>query len=126
MALKPKDLAMGEKLRKISNNYLNIDMEYLGFLYRDKIVEESISKRKPLAILDKQNQTFQTITRIAYKITNAKKIPYYLLDINSYDESLEVLLEEATDDFIARIEGYEELAGENLITVNELLNCVRI
>jgi flagellar biosynthesis protein FlhG len=125
MALKPKDLAMGEKLRKISNNYLEIDMEYLGFLYRDKIIEKSVAKRKPLALLDQNGQTFQTIVRMAYKILNAKKIPYFLLDIEDYDESLEILLEEVTDDFITRIEGYQELADENLITVNELLSIVK-
>jgi flagellar biosynthesis protein FlhG len=125
MALKPKDLAMGERLRKISSSYLNIDMEYLGFLYRDKIVEESIAGRTPLATLKPGNQTFQTIIRIAYKIINAKKFPYYILDIDNYDESLEVLLDEATDDFVARIEGYEELATENLISVTELLSIVK-
>lgn len=125
MALKPKDLAMGEKLRKISNNYLEIDMEYLGFLYRDKVIEKSVAKRKPLAILEPNGQTFQTIVRMAYKIINAKKIPYFLFDIEDYDASLEILLEEATDDFITRIEGYQELADENLITVNELLTIVK-
>ncbi len=125
MALKPKDLAMGEKLRKISNNYLEIDMEYLGFLYRDKIIEKSVAKRKPLATLEPNGQTFQTIIRMAYKIINAKKMPYFLLDIEDYDASLEVLLEEATDDFITRIEGYQQLADENLITVNELLTIVK-
>ena len=125
MALKPKDLAMGEKLRKISNNYLEIDMEYLGFLYRDKIIEKSVAKRKPLALLEPDGQVFQTIVRMAYKIINAKKIPYFLLDIEDYDDSLEILLEEATDDFVTRIEGYQELVDENLITVNELLTIVK-
>jgi flagellar biosynthesis protein FlhG len=125
MAHKPKDVAMGEKLRKISRNYLNIDMEYLGFLYRDKTVEESISQRKPLYTYAHENQTNQTIIRIAYKIVNAKKLPYFLLDIDSYDDSLEIMLEEATDDLISRIEGYEELAGENLLTVNELISIVK-
>jgi len=125
MAVKPKDLAMGEKLRKISNNYLSIDMEYLGFLYRDKLIADSVAKRKPLAIMDQNCQTFQTILRMAYKIVNAKKIPYFLLDIEDYDDALEILLEEATDDLIARIEGYEGLSDENLITVNELLSIVK-
>jgi hypothetical protein len=35
------------------------------------------------------------------------------------------MLEEATDDLISRIEGYEELAGENLLTVNELISIVK-
>ena len=125
MAYKPKDLAMGEKLRKISNRYLCIDMEYLGFLYRDKIIEKSVSERKPLALLSPDSQTFLTIIRMAYKIISAKQIPYFLLDIDAYDDSLEILLDEATDDFITRIEGYEQLADENLITVNELISIVK-
>jgi flagellar biosynthesis protein FlhG len=125
MAYKPKDVAMGERLRKISKNHLSIEMEYLGFLYRDKIVEQSIYERKPLALLAPSNQTYQTIVRIAYKIVNAKKLPYFLLDINNYDDSLEALLEEATDDLISRIEGYEQLADDNLLTINELISIVK-
>ena len=62
---------------------------------------------------------------MAYKIVNAKKLPYFLLDVNDYEDSLEILLEEATDDLISRIEGYNELADENLITVNELISIVK-
>lgn len=125
MAHKPKDLAMGEKLRKISKNYLNIEMEYIGFLYRDKVVERSIEERKPLYQIAPDNQTYQTIVRMAYKIINAKKMPYFLLDIDNYDESLEMLMEEATDDLVTRIEGYDKLADENLISINELLSIVK-
>lgn len=125
MAYKPKDVAMGEKLRKISKNYIGIDMEYLGFLYRDKVVEQSINERKPLAVLSHESQTFQTIVRMAYKIVNAKKLPYFILDIDNYEDSLEILIEEATDDLMSRIEGYEKLADENLLTVNELISIVK-
>ncbi|HNZ27086.1 MAG TPA: P-loop NTPase [Spirochaetota bacterium] len=125
MANKPQDLAMGEKLRKISKNYLNIEMEYIGFLYRDKIVERSIEERKPLYQIAPDSQTYQTVVRMAYKIVNAKKMPYFLLDIDSYDESLEILMEEATDDLATKIDGYNELADENLISINELLSIVK-
>ncbi|MBN2546062.1 MAG: AAA family ATPase [Spirochaetes bacterium] len=125
MAHEPKDLASGEKLRKISKNYLSIEMEYLGFLYRDKLINKSIIERKPVAVMNSNNQTYQAIVRMAYKIINAKNLPYFLLDINDYDDSLESIIEEATDDLIHRIEGYEELADENLITVNELLSIVK-
>lgn len=125
MAYQPKDVSMGEKLRKISKTYLNIEMEYLGFLYRDKVVEQSIAERKPLAILAPQSQTYQTIIKMAYKIINAKKMPYFLLDIENYDDSLEILLEEATEDLSSRIEGYDKLASENLLSINELLSIVK-
>jgi flagellar biosynthesis protein FlhG len=125
MAYKPKDLAMGEKLRKISKNYINIDMEYAGFIYRDKIIEQSVAERKPLAVIAPHSSTYQTIVKIAYKIMSANKNAKFLLDIDNYDDSFEIVMEEATEDLISRIEGYEQLAGENLITVNELLSIVK-
>ncbi len=100
-------------------------MEYLGFLYKDKVVEKSIAERKPLALLEPDSQTYQTIVKMAYKIINAKKMPYFLLDINNYDDSLEILLEEASEDLATRIEGYNKLADENLISINELLSIVK-
>ncbi len=125
MATKPKDLAMGEKLRKISKSHLGIDMEYLGFLYRDQSIPDSIQERKPLGISNPDCPTFQTIIRMAYKITNSQRLPYFLMDLHDYDDSLEMVLEEATEDLLSRIEGYEQLAGENLISVNDLISIVK-
>jgi flagellar biosynthesis protein FlhG len=125
MAHKPKDIGMGERLRKISKVYLGIDMEYLGFLYRDKLVEDSIALRTPLAQTARESQTYQSILRMGYKITNARKFPQFLLDVDSYDEAMEEILDEATDDMSDRIEGYETLADENLLTVNELVSIVK-
>ncbi len=125
MASKPKDLAMGEKLRKISKSHLGIEMEYLGFLYRDQSISSSIQERKPLALIDRDCQTFQTIIRMAYKIINSQRLPYFLMDIQDYDDSLEMILEEATEDLLSRIEGYEQLAGDNLISVSDLISIVK-
>lgn len=125
MAYKPKDLTSGEKLRKITKNYLNIEMEYLGFLYRDQAVENSIAQRHPLAVLDPNNATYQTVIRMAYKIASARKLPYFVLDIDNYEDSYEAIMDEATDDLSARLEGYSELANEELLSVNELLSSIK-
>ena len=125
MATLPKDIEMGERLRKISNNYLSVKIDYLGFLYRDKLVSKSISMRKPLALLAPSNQTYQTIMRIAYKIINSSKKYNTLYDIEHYDGSYEEVIEEASEDLLSRIDGYHELADENLLTINELISLVK-
>jgi len=125
MATLPKDIEMGERLRKISNNYLSVKIDYLGFLYRDKIVSKSIATRKPLALLAPSNQTYQTIMRIAYKIINSNKKYNTLYDIEHYDGSYEEIIEEASEDLLSRIDGYNELADENLLTINELISLVK-
>ncbi|MCG8570580.1 MAG: AAA family ATPase [Spirochaetes bacterium] len=125
MATQPKDVQMGEKLRKISKSYLSIEMEYLGFLYHDKQIHQSIIDRVPIAMLSPDNQTYQTIVRMAYKIVNARCLPYFLLDIDNYDDSFEMIMEEATDDLASLIQDYENLTGENLVNINELLSIIK-
>ena len=100
-------------------------MEYLGFLYRDQAVENSIAQRHPLAVLDPNNATYQTVIRMAYKIASARKLPYFVLDIDNYEDSYEAIMDEATDDLSARLEGYSELADEELLSVNELLSSIK-
>ncbi len=125
MATTPKDIEMGEKLRKISKNYLSITMEYLGFLYRDADVHKSILARSPIAVMSPENQTFQTILRMACKVVNAKKVSGFTLNLDGFENTLEEITEEASDDLAGRLEGYEELVDENLLTINELIVLVK-
>lgn len=125
MATTPKDIEMGERLRKIAKSYLSVDIEYIGFLYRDQDVHNSIIARTPLAIKSPKNQTYQTLLRIAAKILNSKATVATLYNVNHYENSYEEVLDEATDDLSSRIEGYEELADENLLTINELISLIK-
>ena len=124
-ATQPQDIEMGEKLRTISQNYLSLDMEYLGFLYRDDRIPKSVNQRKPLASYEPGCQTNQTIVRMAYKIINAKQFPNFLLDISDYDDSLEEIMEEASEDLTSHILHYEDFIGENLISINELVRTLK-
>lgn len=120
MATSPSDLEMGEKIRKISHSFLNIDMEYLGFLYRDKNVHDSINKRQPLAVSNPTNQTYQLIAKVAYKIASLNKLQKSSHDYEDYEE----ILDEITEDLPSKISGYSELADENLISINDLVALV--
>jgi flagellar biosynthesis protein FlhG len=120
MATSPADLEMGEKIRKISNSFLNVDLEYLGFLYRDKKVHESINKRQPLAVSDTANSTYQSIAKIAYKIVSLNKLQKSSRNFDDYEE----IMDEITEDLPSKISGYSELADENLISINDLIALV--
>jgi MinD-like ATPase involved in chromosome partitioning or flagellar assembly len=120
MATSPADLVMGEKIRKISNSFLNVDLEYLGFLYRDKKVHESINKRQPLAVSDTANSTYQSIAKIAYKIVSLNKLQKSSRNFDDYEE----IMDEITEDLPSKISGYSELADENLISINDLIALV--
>jgi len=118
----PEDIKKGEVLRDISKKNLNIDMEYIGYIQNNKIVSDSILKCIPLAIEAPNSQIFQTIIRIAYKIINAKKLPYFLLDIDDYENSLYIIEEEAADDFVDDIMKNKD---DSANTVQELLSIIK-
>lgn len=125
MATQPNNIKMGEKLRTICKTYLSVELEYIGFLYRDQLVNESVQKREPLAQVSPENQTYQTIVRMAYKIINAINLPYFLLNIENYDDSLEMIIEEATDDLENMLIEYKQLADEDMLSVQELISIVK-
>ncbi len=116
----PSDINKGEVLRSISKKNLNVDMEYIGYIQSSEIVSDSILKCVPIALSSPNSQIFQTILRIAYKIVNAKKFPYFLLDIDDYESSLYIIEEEATDDFV---DGFVK-DREDGTTVQELLSTI--
>lgn len=95
-------------------------MEYLGFLYRDKNVHDSINKRQPLAVSNPTNQTYQSIAKVAYKIASLNKLQKSSHDYEDYEE----ILDEITEDLPSKISGYSELADENLISINDLVALV--
>ena len=120
MAISPTDIEMGEKIRKISRSFLNLDVDYLGFMYRDKSVHESINKRVPLAVSNPENGVFQAIAKVAYKIASLNKLQKMSHDYDDYEE----IMDEITEDLPSKISGYSDLADENLLSINDLIALV--
>ena len=120
MAISPTDIEMGEKIRKISRSFLNLDVDYLGFMYRDKSVHESINKRIPLAVSNPENGIYQAIAKVAYKIASLNKLQKMSHDYDDYEE----IMDEITEDLPSKISGYSDLADENLLSINDLIALV--
>ena len=120
MAISPTDIEMGEKIRKISRSFLNLDVDYLGFMYRDKSVHESINKRVPLAVSNPENGIYQAIAKVAYKIASLNKLQKMSHDYDDYEE----IMDEITEDLPSKISGYSDLADENLLSINDLIALV--
>jgi flagellar biosynthesis protein FlhG len=120
MAISPTDIEMGEKIRKISRSFLNLDVEYLGFMYRDKSVHEAINKRVPLAVSNPENGIYQAIAKVAYKIASLNKLQKMSHDYDDYEE----IMDEITEDLPSKISGYSDLADENLLSINDLIALV--
>lgn len=62
------ELALGSKLRQIVRKNLSVEVEYIGFIAQDNIVDRSIVERKPAFLIDDGCDFSKSISRIGEKL----------------------------------------------------------
>ncbi len=123
----PKDADRAQKIRRSCNQYLGLDLEHLGVVYRDTLQDKALASRLPIIIYKPQSLISQAVFRIAEKILQSETLKfddnYDALEAteNSYD----VAAEEAHDDFNARMSYVEELLGSGALTTSELAETIK-
>ena len=118
----PKDAERSQKIRRSCQQYLGLDLEHLGVIYRDSMQDKALSSRLPVLVYKPQSIIAQAIYRIADKIIQSKTLSFDEdYDITeSSDASFELATEEASDDFTAKMSYIEELVGGGALTMGEI------
>ena len=118
----PKDADRAIKIRRSCQQYLGIDIEHLGILFRDTMQDRALTSRLPVVVYKPQSILAQAIYRVAEKIIQSETISFdddYDITQNA-DASFENAAEEAAADFHTRMSYVEELAGTGALSVGEL------
>lgn len=64
----PKDAASASRIRNSCKQYLGLEIDYLGLMFRDQLQEKALSSRLPVIIYKPKSVLSQAIYRIAEKI----------------------------------------------------------
>jgi len=96
-----EDIALAEGLRDLTLNNLSINLECLGTVMNDKLIDHSINLQRPYIIDSADSVTAQEINRIAVKIIQSRHFPEMPLELEYYSDSFE----------LAQIETENDLAG---------------
>ncbi len=123
----PKDAEKAAKIRHSCQQYLGLDIEHLGVIYRDSMQDKALSSRLPVVIYKPQSIISQAIYRIAEKIMQSETLTFdddYDMT-KAADTSFEIAAEEATDDFSQKMMYVEELAGSGALTTGELAEVLK-
>lgn len=123
----PKDAERAQKIRRSCQQYLGLDIEHLGVIYRDTTQDKALASRLPVVVYKPQSIIGQAITRIAEKIIQSETLTFDEdYDITqASDTSFEIASEEATDDFSQKMAYIEELAGTGALTLGELAETLK-
>ena len=123
----PKDAEKANKIRHSCQQYLGLDIEHLGVIYRDTMQDKALSSRLPVVVYKPQAIISQAIYRIADKIMQSETLSFDdAYDMTkAADTSFDIANEEAADDFGQKMSYVEELAGTGALTAGELAEVLK-
>ncbi len=123
----PKDTDKALKIRRSCKQYLDIDLEHLGVVYRDSIQDVALSSKLPVLIYKPQSMASQAIYRISEKIiASALPSDFDSEDFSSFaDETFETAESEAQFDYKNRMDYITELIGGESLTSGDLAEMVK-
>ena len=125
----PKDADRAQRIRSSCNQYLGLDIEHLGVMYKDSLEDRALSSRLPIIVYKPNCSLSQAIYRITEKILASDPISFgdELLpndDLTSY--SFDQAAEEATEDFELKLSGIQDLVGTGALTTGELIETIKM
>jgi flagellar biosynthesis protein FlhG len=121
----PKDAEKAQKIRRSCKEYLNIDIEHLGVLYRDDFQDVALGSRIPIIRYKPQSVLSQGVYRVADKLVSAEGEEDMSLSLAEIEGSYRTAELEADADFGAKLAYVEELLSSGALTTGELVETVR-
>lgn len=122
----PKDADKVQRIKNSCNQYLGLEIEYLGLMYRDMLQDKALSSQLPVVVYKPQSVLGQAVYRISDKIIASGS---YTFDKNfnpgNYSDNFEFVEEEANDDYQFRLSGIEDFVSGGSLSVSELAEMVK-
>lgn len=117
----PQDADKAQKIRRSCSEYLGLELEHLGVIYRDSLQDIALASRLPIVIYKPNAMLSQAIFRIADKLAHSETLRF---DGDGPD-SFQYAESEALEDFENKMSYIEELLGTGALTMNELAETIK-
>ena len=119
----PKDADRVTRLRRSCREYLGVELEHLGVMYRDSLQDTALSARLPIVSYKPASVLSQAIARIGDKIVElTPQEPDEWLEA---DATFETATIEAETDFEAKNDYVSELVSSGALSHGDLLETVK-
>jgi flagellar biosynthesis protein FlhG len=122
----PEDVQKADRLIISVRDYLGVNLEFLGVLYRDEFQKKALNSRLPVIKYKPGAVVSQGIQRIADKILEMKleeTLNISNLDMEYSYQSAEL---EAESDFNDKIQSLEELLHSGALSQGDLIETIRM
>ena len=107
-----QDAERAGKIRRSCREYLNMDIEHLGVIYRDSVQDIALASRLPVIVYKPRSVLSQAVYRIAEKIVQSETEDAGI-DESTFaavnEDSFRSAETEAAEDFELKMESREEI-----------------
>lgn len=123
----PKEANNATRVRNSCKQYLGLDIDYLGLMYRDQLQEKALSSRLPVTIYKPHSVLSQAIFRIAEKIIETEPRFFDQEFSKAIDTagSFDKIDEEASEDYALKLSGIDDLVGSGQLSSGELIEMIK-
>jgi len=121
----PKDAEKAQKIRRSCKEYLNIDVEHLGVLYRDEMQDVALAAEYRSYATSPNRCSRRHSTAWPTSSCPPKTRRTYSLSLAEIEGGYRTAELEAEADFGAKAAYVEELLSSGALTVGELVDAVR-
>lgn len=126
----PKDVDKAQRIRRSCSQYLGLEIDYLGIIYRDSLQDKALSSQLPIISYKPQSVLSQAVYRIAEKILSSEAHQFddkYVSDTSSVEnDSFTTAEEEANDDYAFKLSGIDDLVGSGALSTGELAETIKM
>ncbi|MCL2185919.1 MAG: P-loop NTPase [Treponema sp.] len=120
----PKNADVAMKIRRSCEEYLDLQIEHLGIIYRDVLQDTALASRIPVILYKPQSVLSQAIYRISEKILQSPE-DKYTPDDKQIEESFQEAEMEAEMDFDTKMEYIEDLLHSGAMSQGDLIETVK-
>lgn len=118
----PKDAERAHRLRRSCRQYLGVDIEHLGVIYRDPLQETALGARLPIVRYKPHSVLSEAVRRLATRLLQTEDDDPW--EIEDLDETFDLADSSAGDDFEARVGYVQELLSSGTLSTGDLIETV--
>lgn len=123
-----EDLNKAVKIRTSSRQYLGLDLQSLGTIYKDNWQDMALASRLPVIIYKKESLIAKAVYRIADKIleldSQYSQTSYYPLSTEEIQDSYELSAMEAQNDYASKMQFIKSIAKNETLTPKEMMELI--
>ena len=123
----PKDAERAQRIKSSCNQYLGLEIEYLGLMYRDMLQDKALASQLPVVVYKPQSVLGQAIYRIADKIIST--VPHQFdaaFNPDSFsNDNFQLVEEDATEDYNLKLSGIDDLVSSGSLSIGELAEMIK-